>query len=362
MRFLKYVLLSIVVLGLGIGGFVFWIYRDLNQPMVHDKSNQYINIQRGAAPAEIIDKLVQEGVLKNSFPVLAYLRFSNKSSNLKSGEYRFPSPITPLQAIEKLIEGEERATRLTIIEGWTRWEIAREIAEKFPPPNTQNQAQDANTVLALLNDPEQIKDIDPQAKNLEGYLYPDTYQMPREYTPKQVVKTLVDRFRKEWKPEYNQRAQELNRTPHEIVTIASLIETESKIADERPVVASVIYNRLSRNIPLGLDVTNIYAAKLAGVWDGTINKSDLERETPYNSRKYPGLPPTPVASPSAVSIRAALYPAQTDFIYYVLNVQKADGSHNFYNNSTDFERGKAAYQVWLEQQRRIKRENQNGLQ
>ncbi|MBC7798470.1 MAG: endolytic transglycosylase MltG [Pyrinomonadaceae bacterium] len=350
MRFLKIVFLLFVILIIGAGGFAYWIYNSLNAAVAHDKSNQYIQIQRGASPNEILDKLRAEGVLQNEMPTQLYLRFTGKTAALKSGDYRFQSPITPIQVIEKLQEGEERSTKFTIIEGWTRWEISKEIAAKFPPAKTE-QPRDPNEVLALLDDASLIKDFDPTAKNLEGYLYPDTYNFPREFTPKQVVKALVDRFKREWKPEYTTQAQTLGRTPKEIVTIASLIETESKIEAERPNVASVIYNRLNRKMALGLDQSNVYAAKIAGVWDGVINKSDVERESPYNLRKVQGLPPTPIASPNISSIRAALNPNQTDYIYYVLNVEKNDGSHHFYNNAADFERGKAAYQTWLAAQR-----------
>jgi UPF0755 protein len=359
MRLIKYVLILIVVLLVCAGAFGYWAYQDLTTPVAHDKANQYIEIPRGSSPSEIISRLNAEGILNSALPVQLYLRFSDKASNLKSGEYRFASPITPLGVIKKLEEGEERVNRLTIIEGWTRFEIAKEIAEKFPP-TAAGQTTNPADVMLLLNDTSLITDFDPAAKNLEGYLYPDTYSLPREYTPKQVVKALVDRFKKEWKPEFTEKARTLGRTPKEIVTIASLIETESKVDKERPVVASVIYNRLQKGIPLGLDVTYIYAAKLANVWDGTLHASDFQRDSSYSSRKYAGLPPTPVASPSAAAIRAALNPVQTDYIYYVLNPQSADGSHNFYSNSTDFERGKQVYQRWLEEQRQIKAaQNQN---
>lgn len=359
MRLIKYVLILIVVLVIGAGAFGYWAYGELTTPITHDKANQYIEIPRGSSPAEIISRLNAEGILKTALPLQIYLRIYGKGSNFKSGEYRFPSPITPLGVIKKLEEGEERTNRLTIIEGWTRFEIAKEIAEKFPPAEPGQTTNPAD-VMALLNDASLIADFDPAAKNLEGYLYPDTYSLPREYQPKQVVKVLVDRFKKEWKPEFTERARALGRAPKEIVTIASLIETESRVEEERPVVASVIYNRLQKGIPLGLDVTNIYAAKLAGVWEGTFNKSDAERDSPYNSRKYAGLPPTPVASPSASAIRAALNPSQTDYLYYVYNPNSTNGSHNFYTNGADFERGKQIYQAWLEEQRKIKAaQNQN---
>jgi len=133
---------------------------------------------------------------------------------------------------------------------------------------------------------------------------------------------MVEQFKKFWKPEWNDKAKQLGKTPHEIITMASLIETESRIDEERPVVASVIYNRLNKGIALGLDQTVVYIAKMENRWDGTINKSDLDSTSPYNTRKFPGLPPGPISSVTESSINAALNPATTDYIYYVLNVEK----------------------------------------
>jgi UPF0755 protein len=147
----------------------------------------------------------------------------------------------------------------------------------------------------------------------------------------------------------------MNRTPHEIVTIASLIETESGVEAERPTVSSVIYNRLNKGIALGIDQTVVYIAKMQNRWDGTINRSDLDADSPYNTRKYAGLPPGPISSVSESSINAALNPAQTNYLYYVRNVEVNDGSHWFYASAAEFEKGKAEYQKWLEQQRAEKR-------
>ena len=165
-------------------------------------------------------------------------------------------------------------------------------------------------------------------------------------------------FKKIWKPEWNAQAQKIGRSPYEIVTIASLIETESKFDAERQKVASVINNRLNKNIPLGIDQTAVYIAKMQDRWDGTINKSDLEVDSPYNTRRYGGIPPGPISSVTESSINAALNPAQTDYIFYVLNVQANDGSHHFYASANEFEKGKAEYQRWLEQQREGKRVNE----
>ena len=167
MRFLKYVILLFIVLLLVAGGFAFWAYRDLTTAVAHDKSNQYIEIERGSSPAEIISKLTAEGILQSSLPTELYLRFSGKAANLKSGEYRFNSPITPLAVIRKLEEGEQRTAKITIVEGWTRFEIANEIAEKFPPVEPGQITKPAD-VMQLLNDATLIADFDPAEKNLES--------------------------------------------------------------------------------------------------------------------------------------------------------------------------------------------------
>jgi UPF0755 protein len=345
-----FVLILLVLTGLG--GFGYWIYSAVNAPHAHGKTNQFIAIQKGTPPNEIIAKLAAEGIIKNGFATEIYLRFFGDASKLKAGEYQFESPITPLQVLEELEKGEERTTKLTIPEGWTRFEIAKRIAEKFP----QNPPMDEKTVLYLMDDVSLIKDLDPNAKNLEGYLYPTTYSFPKDSKPQDVIKRMVDQFRRTWKPEWTLQAQKLGKTNQQIVTIASLIENESKFAQERGVVSSVIYNRLDKGMKLGIDATNVYIAKILGKWDGTIHKSDIEIEHPYNTRKIAGLPPGPISSASESSLEAALNPKQTDYLFYVLNVEKNDGSHNFYASAAEFERGKQAYQTWLDQQRAKKRE------
>ncbi len=208
--------------------------------------------------------------------------------------------------------------------------------------------QSNEEALALLNDTSEIRDLDPAAQNLEGYLYPDTYSFPPDATPRQVVETMVKRFRQVWGELSSKRTLPPNLSPREVVTVASLVETEAKLAEERPLVASVIYNRMRLGIPLGIDSSIIYASKLAGKWrnDGKVYMSDLERDSPYNTRKVRGLPPGPIASPGARSIEAAINPAQTDYLFYVRDPSRNDGAHNFYSNSADFERGVQALREW----------------
>jgi len=354
MKFVKILIVLFILSLAALGGVSYWIYSSMNKSQTHDKANQFIVIPKGSTPTEIIEKLTAEGIIKSSMPTLIYLRTFGDPGKLKAGEYQFDSPITPLQVLKELERGEERTIKVTIPEGFTRFDIAKRLTEKFPT----NPPSDEKEVLALMDDTTLIKDLSPTAKNLEGYMYPSTYSFPIGTKPQDVIKKMVEQFRRVWKPEWTEKARTLGRTPQEIVTIASLIETESKVDEERTVVASVIYNRLSKNIALGIDQTAVYIAKMENRWDGTINKSDLESTSPYNTRKYAGIPPGPISSPSESAFEAALNPKQTDYIFYVLDVEKNDGSHLFFNNSAEFERAKARYQVWLEKQREKKREQE----
>jgi UPF0755 protein len=325
MRILKIASIVFVAAIIAIGGFVYWIYHSL--------------------------LLAGEGILANQWPTLIYLRLFGNAANLQAGEYEFESPITPLQVLKELEKGEERTIKLTIPEGYTRFDIARRIVEKFPQQPEVTEA----SVLDLMNDTTLIRDIAPEAKNLEGYMYPSTYNLSRDSKPQDVIKVLVEQFRKVWKPEWTDAAKRIGKTPHQIVTIASLIETESGVDSERPIVASVIFNRLNRGMALGIDQTVVYIAKMENRWDGTINRSDLDVDSPYNTRKFAGLPPGPISSVSESSINAALNPVQSDYLFYVRNVQLNDGSHWFYVSAADFEKGKAEYQRWLEKEREEKR-------
>jgi UPF0755 protein len=335
--------LLILILVLLSGGLYFWAKQQLVMPIQHSQSNQYVEIERGSTPDEIISKLSDLGVIRRGWLLRLYVRLSGSGSRMKAGEYRFPSPISPLGVLKKLEEGEQRLNRLTIVEGWTRFDIAAQLA-RLPELKLQSPEE----ALALMDDTSLIRDIDPTAKNLEGYLFPDTYSFPPDADAKRVVETMVKRFRQVWEDLVAKSPAASGRTPHEVVTVASLIETEAKLAEERPKVSSVIYNRLRLDIPLGIDSTVIYASKLAGKWknNGKVYQSDLDRDSPYNTRRVRGLPPGPIASPGASSLEAALNPADTRFLYYVRDPARNDGAHNFYENESDFARGVQALRDW----------------
>jgi UPF0755 protein len=331
-------LIAIISIGLAV-----WIYRDLHAPVAHTKSNDYIEIGRGSAPDGIANRLVAEGVLRHKWPLLLYIKLTGSTKLLKAGEYRFPSPITPLGVLKKLEEGEQRLSRFAVIEGWTRWDIADSLAHV-----DELHLKDSGEALKLMDDTSDVRDLDPSAANLEGYLFPATYSFPPGTKASAIVDSMAKRFRQTWTPERAAKARALNMTPRQIVIIASLIETEAKLKDERPLVASVIYNRLKKDVPLGIDSTIVYASKLAGKWrnDGRVYLSDVNRQSPYNTRMHAGLPPGPVGNPGEASIDAALNPAQTDYLYYVRNPDRNDGAHNFYSKESDFEKGVQALRQW----------------
>ncbi len=362
MKVVKIVFVLLVLAVIVIAGFSYRMFSSLNAAHAHNKSTQYIRIEKGSPPPEIIAKLTAEGVLNSEMPTLIYLRTLGDASKLQAGDYQFATPITPLEVLKELEKGEALTSRLTIPEGFTRFDIAKRLIDRFGqnmPVGNDLQPVDEKAILALMDDVTLIRDISPTAKNLEGYMYPTTYNLPRETTPAGAIKVMVDQFRKFWKPEWTVAAVNLGRTPHEIVTIASLVETETSVEAERPIVAGVINNRLAKSIPLGIDMTNVYIAKMRGKWDGTIYKSDLEFDSPYNTRIKVGLPPGPISSVTESSIRAALSPAPNNYIFYVRNVDLNDGSHWFYASAAEFERGKAKYQQWLEKERLEKAEGNN---
>jgi UPF0755 protein len=353
-------LLILIVLGILLIGIVTvaWVYRNLHQAVAHTKSGQYIEIPRGSSQAAVLSKLATEGIIKHEWPLKIYLKLTGTGATLKAGEYDFPSPISPLMVLAKMQQGERRLNRLTIIEGWTRWDIARAMIQ-VPQFKLSTEVQ----ALELMNNVSLIVELDSKATNLEGYLYPDTYEFPIETSGDELVEMMVKRFKAVWQPDWTEKAQRLNMTPRQIVTVASIIETEAKLASERPLVASVIYNRLQKNIPLAVDSAVIYASKLEGKWryDGKVYKSDIERRSPYNTRLYAGLPPGPVASPGESSLAAAVNPETSDYLYYVRNPDRNDGAHNFYSNGGDFEVGVQALRKWeRERDLRAAKERSNG--
>jgi UPF0755 protein len=236
-----------------------------------------------------------------------------KPRTLKAGEYKFEDSATPLAIHDRLARGDIYVHMVTVPEGFNIFEIAEAI-EAAGLGNQQDFVDYAKKQVAL------IKDLDPDAKSLEGYLFPDTYGFTRTQTIEDIVATMVHRFKQET------RTIGLTTDVHRIVTLAAIVEKETAANDERPVVASVYLNRLQRRMALDADPSVIYAALLAGRYQGTIYHSDLQFDSPYNTYKYPGLPPGPIANPGRASLQAAMHPAQTDYLFFVSD---NNGHHRF---------------------------------
>ena len=277
-----------------------------------------VHIARGSTVSEIGELLEAKGVIASSslFRVLVYL--NDQAVDLKAGEYEFSGPASLDDVVEQIRTGRVYYHRVTIPEGL---EIPS-IAETFV------QAQFGTTArfLSVMRDTSLISDLDPAAKNLEGYLFPETYFLTAGMNETEIVTLMLQNFRRILTPENVKRAEDLGMTIREVVTLASLIEKETALDRERPLVAAVFHNRLRRNMRLACDPTVIYAVKRVKEYDGVINQSDLSLDSPYNTYIYPGLPPGPIANPGHASIEAALFPAESDFLYFV---SRNDGSHTF---------------------------------
>ena len=235
-------------------------------------------------------------------PRVSAVHYAMGKGSLKAGEYKFEVPANALQVRDRILRGDIFARTVVVPEGYNLYDIAAVVEQAGLGPA-------ADFVAAANGDVSLLRDIDPQAKSLEGYLFPDTYQFTRIDSAHDIAAAMVHRFR-----QTAQKIGLLGRPDiHRIVTMASIVEKETGAPEERPLVASVYYNRLDRNMALGADPTVIYAALLAGRYRGTIYQSDLQFDSPYNTYKYPGLPPGPIANAGLASLQAAMSPASKRF-------------------------------------------------
>ncbi len=270
--------------------------------------------------------------MRDAYIPLIYMKVVRHGESIKAGIYEFTKPASAADVVDKLIRGDVVARSVTLREGLDRFAIARLfVAEGF------GKAAEWDKLTA---DPETIRDIAPQATSLEGYLFPDTYKFNPGTPSRAILAAMVANFRKHFGGEMALIASGLNL--HETVTLASIVETEARLPEERPIVASVYLNRLHRQMILGADPTVIYALKLANRWDGNIHKADLQIDSPYNTYRMHGLPPGPIANPGLASLRAASAPATTNFLYFVA---KHDGSHAFSTNLEEHNHNVQVYQV-----------------
>lgn len=295
---------------------------------------QFVEIPQGASAAEIRRRLVDAGVVRDGYLFRVALWWTGEAQSLKAGEYRFDRAITPIDVVHKLARGDVYTRRITFPEGLTIAEMA-----KVYESHGLGTAKD---FIAAARDVKLIEDIDPHATDLEGYLFPETYALPRRAPASRMIAAMVDRFRSTIAQDVAQRAEAQGFSIRQVVTLASLIEKETARAEERPLVSAVYRNRLKVGMAMQADPTVVYALEKAGHYDGNIHKEDLTFDSPYNTYKYPGLPPGPIAAPGKASLEAAVAPADVAFIYFV---SRNDGSHVFAQTLAQHNANVHEYQV-----------------
>ncbi len=330
-------ILAVVVFG-------FWLNQSIKNPITHTATEKIITIPLKSSTNAILAKLHQEGIIGSPTAVSLWLKTFGRGKVLKTGDYQFDSPIAPLQVIDKLVRADVATRKITIPEGYNQWEIAEKLAApllgmKEPAPASKEE------LLPLFKNTKLISDLDAKATDLEGYLFPDTYEYTTSTTRAQLVEAMVKRFRKVYNTELQNKASAMGLTARQAVTMASLVEKEAKVDQDRELISQVYHKRLKLGMNLACDPTVIYGAILAGKykWNGKIYQSDLDRDTPYNTYKHPGMPPGPIASPGKRALEAALNPAKTDYLFFVVDGVKRDGSHIFTTNGADHERAVSAY-------------------
>jgi peptidoglycan lytic transglycosylase G len=290
-----------------------------------------IKVERGEPLSSVIRKLKEANVISNKTLFSIWATLTARENKIHWGLYRFDLPIAPGEILDRMVHGRGVFRRVTIPEGLTVNQIAAVLAQA----GIVDQAQ----FLEQAEDPELLRSLHLEETGIEGYLFPDTYYFVPFVTEKDVLVTMVERFRKAFDQAMNQQADDIGLTPHEVVTLASLIEKESGLEAERPLISAVFHNRLRSNMPLQSDPTVIYGIKN---FSGNLTRKDLQAHTAHNTYVIQGLPPTPICNPGLSALRAALHPASVPFLYFV---SKNDGSHFFSVTMAEHNRAVRIYQI-----------------
>jgi UPF0755 protein len=323
-RFLVVFFLLVTLLAVSLGT------RELILP-AGPPAETFVEVVPGMGSRTIAALLAGQGVIRSpyAFDFWHVLR----GGTLKAGEYRFVQPATLPEVYTRLVRGDVYTRTVTIPEGFNLFDIAQAVQDA-QLGSKESFLNAANQDVGL------IADLDPGAKNLEGYLFPDTYRFQRHQPPSQLLAAMVRRFRQ------SSASIGVAGDYHRIVTLASLVEKETPVAEDRPLVASVLENRLAKDMPLMTDPTVIYAALLEKRYRGAIYESDLKRDSAYNTYRHAGLPPGPICSPGIASLQAAMHPADSKFLYFVADAG-ASGHSRFATTLEEHERNVSAYRRGL---------------
>ena len=292
------------------------------------QTETFVDIAPGTSAVHIARQLQSAGVVRSRYAF--DLVRSYERGTLRAGEYRFDHPAAVTEVYDRIVRGDVYTKTVVVPEGSTIFDIASKLEQAGFGPQQQFLEKAAKET-------ELVADLDPGAKTLEGYLFPDTYRLNPKATPDQIAAAMVHRFR--------EAADQigLKGNVHGVVTLASLVERESAIDTERPLVASVFENRLAKNMPLMTDPSVIYGLQAQKLWRGTIYASDLKRDTPYNTYLHAGLPPGPVANPGIHSLRAAMAPAHSDYLYFVAAGDNPQGHSMFATTLAEHNHNVAEY-------------------
>ena len=310
---------------------VYSLNRYASTPADMDADSRIFVVSTGQGVSEIAGRLASEGLIVHPHGFRLFARINGLDKKIKTGEYSLSAAMSPSEILDKLISGKVLLYRLTIPEGYTMSQIADLVGS--------SGIAERDDFIRALSDRRLLEEQKIEADSFEGYLFPDTYFFPKNTPAEKIIDVLVTRFRAVFTPERLKRAVELGLTVHEVVTLASIIEKETGVPQERPIIASVFHNRLKRGMRLESDPTVIYGIK---DFDGNITRKDLATPTAYNTYRIKGLPPGPIANPGEKAIEAALYPADTAYIYFVA---RRDGTHHFSTNIRDHNRAVAKYQL-----------------
>lgn len=323
------ILITIVIMLLLVAGICagVWIY--FTNPALENGVDKTIVIKDGMHLREVSRTLEDEGIVKNSTAFVLLAKINGYSRKIKAGEYILNPSMSPLRILEMMTRGEVVTHTVTIPEGYSIEQIAAVLSS--------NGLIDREKFLAYAMSDGVENNYNIEGPGLEGYLYPDTYQFARGLNASAIVDGMIKRFR-EITAQFEQELAASGMTLHEVVTLASIVEKETGKASERPVIASVFLNRIRKRMRLESDPTVIYGIKN---FSGNLKKKDLSTRTPYNTYVIRGLPPGPIANPGADSIKAVLYPAKTNYLYFV---SKNDGSHYFSSNLREHNRAVYTYQ------------------
>jgi len=277
-----------------------------------------LGISPGVSAGEVGVLLQERGVIRSARSLRWWMRWSGTAGEIHTGQYRFQGSASLRQVIEVITEGRVLLASVTVLEGATRWQVAEALSTAGF--GTYEEAWEATGNISL------IFDLDVEATDLEGYLFPDTYHAPHGAGSADIVGMMVERFRQVWTASREAQAEAAGLRIREVLTMASLVEAETGQASERALVSGVYHNRLERRMLLQCDPTLLYALRLDGRTDRNIRRADFVNESPYNTYRFAGLPPGPIGNPGEASIEAALHPAETAYLYFV---GRNDGSHAF---------------------------------